>query len=62
MKKWILMFKRAGDSGNGIICQTVECREEELPGVKEKIALDLERNSGETWICKTIVPIPRKTS
>ena len=59
--KWILMFRRATDTGNGRICQTAECTMAELPGVKEKMAMELEKNSGEAWICTVIVPMAGRT-
>lgn len=55
--KWIMMFRRAKDPDGGRICWTAECPEEELIGEKERAAAELERNSGEAWICVTVVRI-----
>jgi len=55
--RWILMFRRANEEDGGRICQRTDCLEDELIGEKERIAAELERNTGEPWICVTIVPV-----
>lgn len=59
--RWILMFKRREERGNVRIYRGAECAENELPAAKEMIAMELERSSGEIWICQVIVPVAGET-
>lgn len=48
----LLKFKRkAASEGEGCVCITVRGGEEALQGEKEAFCMELERNSGEPWIC-----------
>lgn len=50
--KWLLKFKRkSAPAGEGVVCTVVRCPEEALQGEKESTAMELEKNSGEAWIC-----------
>lgn len=50
--KWILKFRRKdAPEGEGCVCTVVRCAESDLQGEKESTAMELERNSGEGWIC-----------
>ena len=50
--KWLLKFKRKDASdGEGCVCTVVRCPEEALQGEKEIMCMELEKNSGEAWIC-----------
>ena len=50
--KWLLKFKRkSAPDGEGVVCTVVRCAEEDLQGEKESMAMELEKNSGEPWIC-----------
>lgn len=37
--------------GEGCVCTVVRCAEEDLQGEKESMGMELEKNSGEPWIC-----------
>lgn len=59
--KWILKFRRkAAPEGEGCVCITVRCPEEALQGEKEASCMELERNSGEPWICVGAVRLPSR--
>lgn len=57
--KWLLKFKRKdAPEGEGCVCTVVrprfaegELREEDLQGEKESMCMELEKNSGEAWVC-----------
>lgn len=54
--RWILMFRKKGETGTGCLCEKVECTENELQGEKERIASELEERTGVPWLCATVVP------
>lgn len=59
--KWLLKFKRRdAPDGEGVVCTVVRCPEEALQGEKESTAMELERNSGEGWICVDAVRLPSR--
>ena len=61
--KWMMRFKfarpKAGE-GDGCVVQLVDCEEEDLQGEKEARIMELEKNTGRTWICVGIVKMVRK--
>ena len=49
---WILKFRRKdAPEGDGSVFTVVRCHEEDLQGEKESFCMELEKNSGEAWIC-----------
>ena len=49
---WILKFRRKdAPEGEGCVFSVVRCAEEDLQGEKESMCMELEKNSGEAWIC-----------
>lgn len=56
--KWLLKFRRKdAPEGEGCVCTVVRCTEEDLQGEKESMCMELEKNSGEAWICVDAVPL-----
>lgn len=59
--KWLLKFKRKdAPAGEGCVCTVVRCPEEALQGEKEIMCMELEKNSGEPWICVDAVRLPSR--
>ena len=59
--KWLLKFKRRdAPDGEGVVCTVVRCPEEALQGEKEASCMELEKNSGEPWICVGAVRLPSR--
>lgn len=61
--KWMLRFKyakpRPGEEG-GCVAVIADCEEADLQGEKEARIMELEKNTGRTWICAGIVKMLRK--
>ena len=57
--RWILMFRKKDETGNGRLCEKVDCGEAELQGEKERICMELEERTGVPWICSAVVPFAR---
>ncbi len=61
--KWMMRFKFAkpkpGEE-DGIVAILVDCEEADLQGEKEARIMELEKNTGRTWICVGIVKMVRK--
>lgn len=53
-RMWILTFRRAIAVDDGTVVVIETCHEDELQGVKEKLAMQLEKDSGEPWRCAEI--------
>lgn len=59
--KWLLKFRRKdAPDGEGCVCTVVRCLEEDLQGEKESMCMELEKNSGEAWICVDAVRLPSR--
>ena len=57
---WMMRFVRASERdkpGAGMVAVTADCEEKDLQGEKERTAMELERNTGEPWVCLDIVPL-----
>ena len=65
---WILKFRRKdAPEGEGCVFSVVrprfaegELREEDLQGEKESFCMELEKNSGEAWICVSADRLPSR--
>lgn len=53
-RMWILTFRRAIAADDGEIVVIETCGEDELQSVKERLAMQLEQDSGEPWRCAEI--------
>lgn len=57
--KWIIMFRQARNPEKSRF-RTVCGSEGDLQGEKERLAMELERETGESWICARVISCPER--